>query len=64
MADLPARLDVTEDGNVLYADDINTWVFAATEEVASILKTRAARMTIFASKNRLAPAHVHRGGGC
>jgi hypothetical protein len=41
---------VGEDGNILYADDINTWAAAAmVEEVASILTTRAARMTRFAS---------------
>jgi hypothetical protein len=55
MADLPACLHVGEDGNILYADDINTWAAAATvEEVASILTTRAARMTRFASKKGLA----------
>jgi hypothetical protein len=55
MADLPACLDVGEDGNVLYADNINKWAAAATvEEVPSILATRAARMTRFASKKRLA----------
>jgi hypothetical protein len=55
MADLPACLHVGEDDSVLYADDINTWAAAATvEEVASILTTRAARMTRFTSENGLA----------